>query len=496
MIVSVEVPVFKGNWLRRCIDSVLYQSSPHWQLSLLWDGGDDDSRAILEELDRSRHPKVTVHFAENRGIARARRFLTEHSRGDFILPLDDDDSLPFQAIERFLAAAARKPWASVIRARRRFIDEAGRVEDLAPWFAFEPRHYQHGMVTDLSNHSQPYLIRRSAYDRTSGWEGFADFRFAGEDCDLYLKLEQVGSIELLDETLYYYRLHGNRASLALTDEAAFEMWRRLADKTIERIGLPLKRASDRPPYRYERLPRPEPGLDAIDFVLVADPDQNQRLDAQRALRALTRAGISPDAVRVMTRSGVGHLDAAFARTTRPLVCFIDLGIELAGGEGLRALLARMAELAADVAAPRLVSEDGFIRCADPGFTPHGLPNDAGAGEWDAGQYDAAASALWLSERMILIRREVATAVGGFDPGFESDRAAMIDFCLKARQRDFRCSYVGPVRFTHAGAEAKLELQADFERLREKWAAYPQLFVRSPSSKNSSASPAGPDASSS
>jgi len=43
----------------------------------------------LEELKAQRHPNVSVHFGENRGIARARRFLTEHSRGDFILPLDD-----------------------------------------------------------------------------------------------------------------------------------------------------------------------------------------------------------------------------------------------------------------------------------------------------------------------------------------------------------------------------------------------------------------------
>lgn len=477
MIVSVETPVFKGKWLRRCIDSVLYQSSPNWHLSLLWDGGDEASRAILEQLDRSQHPKVTVHFAENRGIARARRFLTEHSRGEFILPLDDDDSLPFQAIERFLAAAARKPWASVIRARRRFIDENGMVEDLAPWFAFEPRHYQHGMVTDLPNHSQPYLIRRSAYGRTPGWEGFEDFRFAGEDCDLYLKLEQAGSIELLDETLYYYRLHGNRASLALTDEAAFEMWRRLADKTIERIGLPLKRSSDRPPYRYERIPRPEPTLEAVDFVLVAEPEQNQRLAERGTIRALRRAGIPADAVRVMTRSGVGHLDAAFAQTTRPIVCFIELGIEIDDSAPLRALLAGMNELAADVAAPRLVSEDGFIRFADPGFSERGQPNEAGAGEWDEGQYEAVANAPWLSEKLVMIRREVAVAVGGFDPGFASDRAAMVDFCLKARQRDFRCRYIGPVRFTHDGAEAKRDLRADFERLQEKWAAYPQLFAR-------------------
>src|SRR5262245_58661654 len=97
VIVSIETPVFKGVRLQRCIDSVLAQNSPNYVFSLLWDGGDEQSWRILEDLGAQKLPKVTVHFGENRGIAKARRFLTEHSRGDFILPLDDDDALPFNA---------------------------------------------------------------------------------------------------------------------------------------------------------------------------------------------------------------------------------------------------------------------------------------------------------------------------------------------------------------------------------------------------------------
>ncbi|MDJ0849068.1 MAG: glycosyltransferase [Myxococcota bacterium] len=477
MIVSVEVPVFKGGWLQRCIDSVLYQSSPHWHLSLLWDGGDGESRRILEQLERRQHPRVTVHFAENRGIARARRFLTEHSRGEYILPLDDDDALPFHAVESFLAAAASRPWASVIRADRRFIDENGKIEDLAPWFAFEPRHYQHGMVTDLSNHAQPTLIRRSAYERTSGWEGFEDFRFAGEDCDLYLKLEEVGSIELLPETLYYYRLHGERASLVLTDEAAFEMWRRLADKTIARIGLPLRRTNDRPPFRYERLTGEAPSLEAIDFVLVADPEQSQRFAEDRARRALAAGGVPEDAVHQVTRAGTAHLDEAFARTTRPIVCLLDLGVEVDDAAPFQSLLAMMVELGADLAAPKIATEDGFILCADPGFAAPGRPDEAAAGEWDEGQHDGVTNALWLAEKLVLVRREVAAAVGGFDAGFETERAAMVDFCLKARQRDFRCGYIGAVGFTSSGPDARGDRRTDLARLEAKWAAHPRLFER-------------------
>ena len=70
-----------------------------------------------------------------------------------------------------------------------------------PWFPWEPRHYQHGMVTDLFNHSQPALVSRAAYERTSGWEGFEEFLFAGADCDIFTKVEEVAPVVLLDEVL-------------------------------------------------------------------------------------------------------------------------------------------------------------------------------------------------------------------------------------------------------------------------------------------------------
>jgi glycosyltransferase involved in cell wall biosynthesis len=472
MIVSIETPVFKGRMLGRLIDSVLHQSSPNWTFSLLWDGGDQESRRILEDLDRQRHPNVTVYFAENRGIARARRFLSEHSRGDFILPVDDDDVLPFHAVERFLAVAREKPWAAVIRAQRKMIDEAGKVLDASPWFPFEPRHYQHGMVTDLNNHTHPYLMSRWAYERTAGWEGFEDFGFAGEDCDIYIKLEEVGTVELLDETLYYYRIHGNRASLVLTEHGAYEMWRRLADKAIARIGLPLKRANARPPFAYERLPRPEPTLEMLDVVITC-MGEAARSGAGRLAASLRGAGVPEAAINVIEPENVAALNAALRVGARPYVCVLDAGIRPDGAERIGALLRAMHEHTADLAGPKLIAEDGRVLWANPGFQEGSRPARPDPGD-PAGRCDRVTGAPWVSGQFLVARREVVNAVGGLDEGYDDARTAFVDFSLRARQRQFNCAYVGTITVT-CGTTDVAPRDAALDRLRHKWAAYPGLL---------------------
>ncbi len=267
MLVSIETPVVKGRWLMPAIRSVLAQSSPDWELLLLWDGGDAASKQILETVQKLGHPRIRVFFSERQGIARARQFLTGQSRGDFILPLDDDDVLAPHAVARLVEKARACPWSSLVRARRNFIDENGAPVAMKDWFPFEPRSYFHGMTRDLFNHGQPTLIRRDAYVRTSGWEGFEDFFFAGEDCDICAKLEEIGELELLDEALYSYRLHGERTSNRLGAAAAETMWRRIADKTIRRRALPLQRTNETQPFEYARVPEAALAKDMIEVVI-------------------------------------------------------------------------------------------------------------------------------------------------------------------------------------------------------------------------------------
>ncbi len=439
-MVSIEVPVFKGGWLIPCIESVLLQSSDQWSLSLLWDGGDELSRQILERVASLQDPRISVHFERNRGIAGARRVLSSRSQGHHILPLDDDDLLDPRAVERLLAEALAKPWSGIIRAQRRFVDEQGHQLDTAQWFPFEPRHYSRGMTTDLHNHCQPYLIRRSAYDLTTGWEGFEDFQYAGEDCDMFLKIEEVGSIELVDETLYYYRINPQRTSLELTKEAAFEMWRRLADLSIARIGLPIKRTNQSVPFEYERL-KQEPLNNKLVAFVIAQAEGDGQL-WKHTVQSLVDAGIDPDSVDVTRgRSPSASWNHGALHSTKPLVCFLTGGTSIESIETVDKVISAMEESQIDIVAP--IGADAPGQAAS-GFAP------------------------WGAAACMVVRREVFRAVGGFDDTYSDPRASEIDFCFKAAQRDFKIAD-GPSIAVRDPSNIRSAINRESQQqLRERW----------------------------
>lgn len=132
----IEIPAFKGRYLMEAIEFVLRQTSRHWELSVIWDGGDEVVRTIVEELDRMGEPRIHGYIGHRRGIVNARRFLTERSTAEWILPLNDDDLLALDAVECFLRVAAERPWAGVVRARRAFVDEQSQLVQMAKWFPF------------------------------------------------------------------------------------------------------------------------------------------------------------------------------------------------------------------------------------------------------------------------------------------------------------------------------------------------------------------------
>ena len=87
--ISVIIPVYNtGALLRETVNSVLEQSYSDFELILVDDGSNPETKQILSSFDDKR---ITVIHQENRGVACARNTGIAASRSDYIALLDHDD---------------------------------------------------------------------------------------------------------------------------------------------------------------------------------------------------------------------------------------------------------------------------------------------------------------------------------------------------------------------------------------------------------------------
>lgn len=103
-IITVVVPVYNAEkYLNECIQSVLDQSDPRWNLILVDDGSSDLSAEICDTYAKS-DKRISVIHKKNEGAIMARRDGFLASKTEFCISLDADDYLANNCIQKIIAA--------------------------------------------------------------------------------------------------------------------------------------------------------------------------------------------------------------------------------------------------------------------------------------------------------------------------------------------------------------------------------------------------------
>lgn len=89
--ISIIVPVYNVvSCISRCIDSIISQTFPDWELILIDDGSSDGSALICDDYS-SKDERIKVFHKENGGVSSARNLGIEQASGDWIVFVDSDD---------------------------------------------------------------------------------------------------------------------------------------------------------------------------------------------------------------------------------------------------------------------------------------------------------------------------------------------------------------------------------------------------------------------
>lgn len=104
-LVSVIVPIYNmEKYIKACVNSIVTQSYNNLEIILVNDGSKDTSSIICEQIAKN-NPNVLLINQENQGVSLARNNGIEHARGEYLLFVDADDTVPPDAIRTMVEAA-------------------------------------------------------------------------------------------------------------------------------------------------------------------------------------------------------------------------------------------------------------------------------------------------------------------------------------------------------------------------------------------------------
>ncbi|WP_136810861.1 glycosyltransferase family 2 protein [Desulfosediminicola flagellatus] len=194
--VSVIIPCFNhGAVLSETLESVYKQVFSDIEIIVVNDGSSDAfTRQMLGSLS---HPDLKVIHTENQGLAAARNNGISAAEGEYILPLDADDCIGPEYIEKAVAVLGSNPDIGIVYCRAQLF---GAVD--TEWLL--PEYSLRGMLKDN-------LIFCSALFRRRDWEEVGGYDpgmiYGWEDYDFWLSLIEKGKgVHQIPEILFYYRV--------------------------------------------------------------------------------------------------------------------------------------------------------------------------------------------------------------------------------------------------------------------------------------------------
>lgn len=464
-LISVLVPVYNTPepWLRRCIDSVLAQIYPDWQLCIADDASSAPHvRRVLDEYVR-RDARIAVFRRDRNGhIAAASNSALDLAKGEFIALLDHDDELREHALFHVAARLVQEPQLRLVYSDEDKIDETGRRFD--PYFKpdWNPELL---LGQNYVGHLCVYhtdLVRRLGGFR-EGFDGSQDYDLALR-CSEHLEALQIGHIP---KVLYHWRaISGSTARAGAEKSYPVEAGRRALREHLARRGIAAEvDLVDGAHYRVRRqlpatLPRISlivPTRDRLDLLrtcvdsILARTDypnyeivivDNQSVQPE-TLEYL--ASVTSDArVRVLRYHAPFNFsdinNYAVGQVESELVGLINNDIETIHAGWLSELVSHALQPDVGAVGAMLYYPDDTIQHAGVilgigGVAGHAYPRRRRGYSGQMNRAHLAQNLSCVTAACLVIRRSIYQQVGGLDPAL-TVAFNDVDFCLRVREAGY------------------------------------------------------------
>ncbi len=502
--ISILLPIYQTpeRWLRRCIESVLAQVYPHWQLCIADDASPDERVVAVAQEYAGKDPRIQVRRRETNGhISEASNTALAMATCDFVALLDHDDELRPHALLEIAEAIAADPAVGLVYSDEDKLDAEGRRFD--PYFKpdFDP---------DLLR-SQNYVCHLTAI-RTDLVRAVGGFRkgFEGsQDHDLILRCTErlrPSQVRHVPKVLYHWRaIPGSTALSREAKDYASSAGARAVGEHLARRH-PGARVEELSHGHFRvRWPLPSPPPKVSLVVPTRDKADLLKGCVESILERSTypdleliivdNQSVEPETIEFLTaaarrqRVRVLRYDAPFnysamnnwavARCDGRVIGLVNNDIEVISPDWLEELVSQAMRPDVGAVGAMLYYPNDTIQHAGVVLGVHGVAAHLYAGmprgyPGHGGRARVAQSLSAVTGACLVVRREVYDQVGGLDP----DLAVAfndIDFCLRVRAAGYRNVWTPFAElYHHESASRGIE---DTEQKKGRFAAEVELMQR-------------------
>ena len=197
-LVSVIIPTYNRGWVvQEAIDSVLDQDFRDYELIVVDDGSDDNTREILGAYGKA----ITVLQQSNRGVSAARNRGIAEAAGRLIAFLDSDDLWLPRKLATQVKFFAENADAVINQTQEIWIRNGVRVNPKKRHHKFSGMIFERSLALCLVSPSA-VMIKKSLFDAVGV---FDENLPACEDYDLWLRVSCRYPVHLMDSPLIIKR---------------------------------------------------------------------------------------------------------------------------------------------------------------------------------------------------------------------------------------------------------------------------------------------------
>ena len=232
-LISVIVPVYNvQDYLRECLDSLVGQDDPNFEVVLVDDGSTDESPVIVREYC-DLHENFRSTRQENAGLGGARNTGLEICDGDFVTFVDSDDFVSPDYVSALRAEQELGDYDVVTGQFVRVSETGARLPTSLAATQIVPPHF-----TELKPYQEVLGVYRPSIScarlyrkKLIADNGIRFFdRVPHEDlCFTYKALHEARSLSTLPKEIYFYRQRANSLSKAISIGHVDVVTRQLSD---------------------------------------------------------------------------------------------------------------------------------------------------------------------------------------------------------------------------------------------------------------------------